>query len=197
MIAIPFISESVKSQIQTTSPEENAVYSVLLNKFHAENQETYSDARDLVVLSTTFTRQDVVDWFDGGKYKELLADFKQANSIIVSLGSLPITNYHLVNESGAQRLFAEGETLYKQAVANKKPNEVILGTVYWIPFYRKYPEAVGLHKLSRVGFNRKKTLALVNVTFESNLVSFSRMYVLKREKGAWIIRESSGEESIS
>jgi hypothetical protein len=116
---------------------------------------------------------------------------------MASLGNLPIPQYHPVDESEVRRLFAEGETLYKRAVANRKPNEFILGTEYWIPFYRKYPEAVGLHKLSRVGFNREKTLALVNATFESNLVGFSRMYVLKRAKGTWVILEYSGEESIS
>lgn len=197
LIVIPFVCGSVEGQIQSTSHEENAVYSVLLEQFRSENQENYRNARDLVLLSSTFTRKDIVDWYDGRKHKELLADFKQANRVIVSLGDLPITHYHTVSESEVNRLFAAGETLYKQAVANKKPNEFILGTEYWIPFYRKYPEAVGLHKVSRVGFNRKKTLALVNVTFESNLVGFSRMYVLKREKGTWVILEYSGEESIS
>lgn len=197
LIVVPFVFGTTTGQAQTMSAEEYAVYSTLLNQIRNEDQETYLNARDIVLVSRTLIRQDIVDSFDSRNRKSLLDDFKKVNKTSVGLGDLPLEHYHLIDEIEVRGLFAKGEALYKQALANKRPNEIILGTEYWIPFYQKYSEAVGLYKISRVGFDRKKLLALANLTFESNLAGFSRMYVLKKTKGTWTVIERSGEESIS
>ena len=185
----------MEGQTSTSSKEEQAVYASVLGRIYEQNQETYLNARDFVVLSETWVNQEVEDSSEVRRYGQLLSDFKRVNSSKFRHEALPVKNYHLIDQAEVDKLFAEGEALYKQAVAKQEPGRIILGTEYWIPFGKKYPDSVGLHKLSKVGFDKKNTLALVNVTFESNLSGFSRMYVLKKKKGVWSILEWSGKES--
>jgi hypothetical protein len=57
----------------------------------------------------------------------------------------------------------------------------------WKRFYGKYPDAVGLITISRVGLNREKDRALFYMScIRGALAAVGQMHVLKRENDVWI-----------
>jgi len=58
----------------------------------------------------------------------------------------------------------------------------------WIYFYRKYPKSVGLIELSRIGLNKEKTQAVVEL-LDSKGWTGSRgyMYFISIEKNNWVV----------
>lgn len=195
---IPALKSNSISKVES-SGEEYAVYSSVLRKVYADDRKTYSSCCEFVIVANTKTDKEAwEDSFDFAKDGNLFKDFERKNTTTEPLSRrLPFAVYHFVSEEELDKLFAEGKAIYEAAKARQKPNEIILGTEYWIPFYTKYPESAGVHTLSRVGFDAKRSLALVNVTFRSNLVGFSRMYVLSKKGRQWSILNWSGMESIS
>lgn len=191
------IASAIYGQSGTTD-DEYAVYSAVLRRVSEHDRNTYSSCCEFVILENTKTDAQAWEGFDLAKYGNLFEDFKRNNAVTERIKRrLPFRTYHLVGQEELDKLFAEGKAIYEKAKANQKPNQIILGTEYWIPFYTKYPKSVGLYTLLKVGFERKRSLALVNVTFDSNLVGFSRMYVLRKKGGVWRILNWSGMESIS
>ena len=197
VISVPFAS--VVHASGGITAEEYAVYSAVLRSVYEHDRNTYSSCCEFVILEITKTDNEAWgDSFDFAKYRKLFEDFERKNATTERIARrLPFRTYHLVNQSELDILFAEGKAMDERARANRKPNQILLGTEYWIPFYTKYQKSAGLHTLSRVGFERKRSLALVNVTFDSNFVGFSRMYVLRKKGKSWRIVSRSGMESIS
>ena len=194
IISIAFAS--VAHAQRGITADEYAVYSAVLRSVYEHDRNTYSSCCEFVILEETKTDKEAWEGsFDFSKYRKLFENFERKNATPERISrQLPFLTYHLVGQTELDVLFAEGK---KVAEESRKKYQNLLGTEYWIPFATKYPKSVGLHTLSRVGFEPKRSLALVNVTFDSNLVGFSRMYVLRKKGKAWKIVSRSGMESIS
>src|SRR5262249_21136464 len=58
---------------------------------------------------------------------------------------------------------------------------------FWKAFRRKYPKAMGLFGMSKVGFNSDRTLAVVYVYYTTGPIGGDGRYVLLRKAaGTWI-----------
>ena len=104
----------------------------------------------------------------------------------------------MVSQNEIDKLFGQGRLeLERQNEAQKLATIKtvdICGSVYWTPFYEKYPEAWGYYRLSRVGFSR--TFAMVMVEREDVCGGFSRTYILKKTHGKWKIVTWMGTEWV-
>ncbi len=59
----------------------------------------------------------------------------------------------------------------------------------WDAFYARFPKAHGLTALSRVGFNRERTQALVYMgTMSHYLAGAGFFYLLEKERGSWKVK---------
>jgi hypothetical protein len=61
----------------------------------------------------------------------------------------------------------------------------------WIYFYRKYPKSAGLIELSRIGLNKEKTQAIVEL-WDSKGWTGSRayIYILVKENNNWTVTDT-------
>ena len=60
----------------------------------------------------------------------------------------------------------------------------------WEEFYRRYPDSPGITTLSRVGFNRERTEALVYMGAQLHyLAGAGNLYRLEKQDGVWKIVE--------
>src|SRR5262249_22310511 len=65
--------------------------------------------------------------------------------------------------------------------------------IKWDSFYEKYPQSQGVMELSRVGFNRNRTQALVYRGNQSDgLAGAGGFVLLTKENGLWTIKEWAG-----
>jgi len=183
--------------------DARAVYSSVLNVIYKENRKTYSGKGHFVVLNISTTGNGPSTPSDE-KYAALIRDFEKRNLTSVFLQKrLPIgvhsKTYYLVSQNEIDKLFGQGRLeLERQNEAQKLATIKtvdICGSVYWTPFYEKYPEARGYYRLSRVGFSR--TFAMVMVEREDVCGGFSRTYILKKTHGKWKIVTWMGTEWVA
>ncbi|OGF51071.1 MAG: hypothetical protein A2231_13120 [Candidatus Firestonebacteria bacterium RIFOXYA2_FULL_40_8] len=60
----------------------------------------------------------------------------------------------------------------------------------WEAFYTKYPESTGETLVSRVGFNKEKTTAMVCLFgMHDYLCAEGNLYIFKKEKGSWELND--------
>jgi hypothetical protein len=75
------------------------------------------------------------------------------------------------------RLFSRAE---QAAIFTGNPDEG------WKQFSKKYPKSVGIIELSRVGFNRSRTIALFYLGWQGgSLAGSGRLYVMKKTGSLW------------
>lgn len=168
-----------------TDPEEYQVYNTLLNTtYYGKDQ-----GRFVISLETSSSRKSAFIGirtgitFSGAKRpdveSETSANFDAQNQDTFELANrfaLKIP-YSLVNFEELKSIFPleEGKTLDMEC---------------WNRFYKKYPKSHGIIGFSRVGFNSKKTQALVYAANQSNFVGGSgRFFVLSKQTGHWEVRE--------
>jgi hypothetical protein len=178
--------------------DEQAVYAAIFKTICNENLKTYNKPKcHFVIVSTTQLDDEVIsDWKQG--YVSAFTNLKKRNNHPIHIDEMLLPyKYELAPKEEIESLMDQGRKIYEAKKEKQQPNEIILGTEYWIPFYIRFPHAVGLHTISAIGFDTPRNVALVNIRFESNLVGFSRLYVLRKGRSGWKILKWSGIQSIA
>ncbi len=202
LFLVLFCGSNLLAQKKLTQ-EEYAVYASVLKVIYKENRETYSNKSEFVILNETKVDPEL-ELPTSRKYKNLVDDFSRKNSTSAVIerkfprGKYSET-YYLVSQTEIDAIFEKGQIEYEKRYAVDKLNPSIInpggtGTT-WIPFYEKYPEASGLHFLSRIGFSGQ--FALVQVKGDHSWNGFTRNYILKKVKGKWKVITFDGSEWIS
>lgn len=198
-----FCGFNISAQMKLAQ-EEYVVYANVLRVIYKENRETYSNKAQFVFLNETKVDLEL-DLPSGRKYKNLVNDFNQKNSVPKVIekkfprGAYSET-YYLASQNEIDELLEKGRTeTEKRRLTAKESNPsdyiIIPPTSVWMPFYQKYPESIGLHILSRVGFSGQ--FAMVQVKGDHGWNGFTRNYILKKVNGKWRIITFSGSDWIS
>ena len=182
--------------------EEYAVYATVLKVIYKENRETYSNKSEFVFLNETKVDTEL-ELPSSRKYKSLVKDFNRKNTTSGIIekkfprGAYSET-YYLVSQKEVDELLERGRTEKRRLAAkesNQSANIIFPPTFIWMPFYQKYPESIGLHTLSRVGFSGQ--FAMVQVKADHGWQGFSRTYILRKAKDKWRIISFCGNDWIS
>lgn len=174
-----------------TEAEQYNVYTVLFNEIGANRQislvidsETWDRMSNLEPdIRGRYSLEDYINEFTPPhlapltqKVKQAIEDYKAKNEVPERLK--PIFNirakYLLLGRTEYRRFFAGAENLIKQ----------------WERYYKKYPNAPGYLSVSRVGFNREMTEALVYIELHcGSLCADGRFKMLGKEKEGWRIKQ--------
>lgn len=113
--------------------------------------------------------------------EETITGYKSVEGKEVSLDrrlDLPLP-YKLISDKEIKDFFDGVKRPIDLADLNKR----------WEEFYKKYPDSRGYNSLSRVGFNAKRTQALVySVNLCGSLCGTGTYYLLVKEQGGWVVR---------
>ena len=159
------------------SAEDYAVYTAALA------DPSYRDGRSVVIRDRTF------------KYPELKEESALNDFVAKTPGVLDDTvkDFELKNKKG-HRL----ENLFKLKVATTLVNSQEMDEMFdrdfiaaWQTVEEKYPNSVGIISLSRIGFDREKTQAIVYIGRGCGpICGESRFFLLVKEAGHWSVRSS-------
>jgi len=167
ILVVLFISACGKGEIQRTrSVEELAVYSALIND-QLEVEFSYLMGDPIIIVNRSYyegVRDDYL--FDELKSvdKDTLADFKTVNRVSQIL-DMPLS-------------------------VNKPYEYIVLPTDEngWAEFEQKYPHAISITTLSKIGFNEKLDQALVYMAYYcGNECGSANIYFLVREGDTWTV----------
>jgi hypothetical protein len=200
ILLILFCASTLVGQARVTQ-EEYAVYAAVLRVIYRENRQTYSNKSHFVILKTTQIDPEL-DLPSGRRYRALVKDFKRMNlNPGVIERRLPngaySERYYTVTQDEIDELFKRGKIEFDKRYEVEKSVKGLAnpGGTTWGPFYENFPEANGYYSLSRVGFDG--IFAMVQVKREDVGRGFSRIYIMKRVKGKWMVVSSSGIEGFA
>jgi hypothetical protein len=168
---------------EAPAPDEvEALVALLRSQYEKTLQEdlplVITDRTELgmLPLGTTFEafRKDLLAEARGKVPIDLIEDFcaknKAEGQIWPALGKQ--LKIRLLSRKEERSIFAEG--------ADARRNG-------WKRFYERFPGSPGIITVSRVGFNRDRTMAMVYVGWQSDyLAGHGQLYVLKKQDGKWI-----------
>ena len=174
-ILLPLLACSTVNSLFSNSPggepdpEEQAVYAVLFSDYH----------RDRIVLKETtdsglgFMNQDSLPQELPGLSPGLWSDYLARNDRAYPLSA--------EMEIGVNYVFLD----------DREMGDIFDDSVNgWEEFYRRYPDLPGITTLSRVGFNRERTEALVYMGAQFHyLAGAGNLYRLEKQDGVWKIVE--------
>jgi len=110
------------------------------------------------------------------KLADTVKDFYRKNTgtnTVKDIGTLTV-NHVIIEEEKMDELFGTN------------------GKNGWTEFYKLYPNSRGIITLSRPGFSKDSTLAVIYMGEQSNFkAGYGRIYVLKKHDGKWVNTELS------
>jgi hypothetical protein len=180
---------------QTTETAEYEVYSALLAEI-AQNAETV-----LVVGNETWDRLSTLDPEDRSRFAlEKLVEGSNMPPLLPLSQSTKeaVEDYKTKNERPVE-LKAKFQLKAKSLLLSERPFHALFSgpQVYksliegWRNNYMKYPTSSGYIRLSRVGFNRQMTEALIYVERHcGSLCADGRFYLLAKEGNRWSVKHS-------
>lgn len=163
------------SNIVQSADEEYGVYSALINSLYMNEQ------RKIIVIKVR--TEDQIDSLLKEQDREI--SYLAIKKNIPELDQQTLDNFKTVNQ----------ESVLLKRQFNLPVNYVLLSpeevkNIRWNDFYNQYPGAQGVMELSRVGFNRNKTQALVYVGNSSYPLAGEGLYVfLIRVNNIWTIQK--------
>ncbi|MBV9210920.1 MAG: RHS repeat protein [Acidobacteria bacterium] len=169
--------------LQNTDAEDYAVYAAILNPY-------FDEAKIRLLVIKKFTEGFNTD--EPEQRKELSPD----NFALREVEQATIDDYVEKNRNKGYQLLDELLSLKgKHAfVMDAEMNEIFAKDCNkgWGTFYKKYPDSQGMTTLSKVGFNKERTQALVYVGTQSHcLAGAGHFIILAKQNGAWkVVRES-------
>jgi len=116
-----------------------------------------------------------------GPFKEAVEDFLQKNRIPVQFvfPTNVTASVELVSEATLKQIFSDERSALPGGL-----NEC------WKEFYRRFPGSGGYRTISRVGFDSKRTIALIYFgEHNGSLAGHGQIYVLRQDKGKWILKK--------
>ena len=160
--------------------DEYAVYAALFAEKGDDKQGTQIVLQDVTVVNDRFSgrldQRALEKLFGLPSIKDAINDFVTKNrksSVLTDQFKLSATIV-LITDSDVKRLF----------------HDSIDGG--WDLFHAKYPKATSINTLSRVGFNKDRTEALVYYTYSCGGLCGQGQYVLLRKRdGHWKIEKES------
>ena len=159
--------------------DEYAVYAALFAEKGNDKQGTQIVLEDATVVNDTFSKrmdQKSIEKLFGLPSQDAIQDFVTKNrksSVLKDQFKMKATII-LINNSDVKRLF----------------HDSIDGG--WELFHAKYPNATSINTLSRVGFNKDRTEALVYYTYSCGGLCGQGQYVLLRKHDSyWKIEKES------
>lgn len=162
----------------TDGDEEASVYSTILNERYAKNPDKF-----IVVVEKTFGAPSLARELDSEYRKARLSPLSQAT----------IESYKERNKEPLRlKGFANAKVKYSLMKDDEWEElfekDILSG---WKSFRQRYPDAVGVVRLSRVGFNPEGTQALVLLLYGCGEVCGEGTFILltKAEAG-WRIEQS-------
>jgi hypothetical protein len=159
------------------TPEDYAVYAAVLNKWYNSKNAGLILIRDHTTLHTSRDNleaelNDIFDKAPDLSY-EALIDFKAKNiEPYLLTDSINLkTPYEIISQEEINEIFGAGGT--------------------WKDFYNKYPYSKGIFTFSRVGFNSRRSQALVCVANQWEKLSGAAAYIFltKQDDGTWAIQK--------
>lgn len=147
-------------------PDAYVIYSLLL-----PDEQSYGFAKGTLVIRQETVATVKLDGacLDPGaarEFKEAIEDYERHNKPLLLQREFKIDKpYELVNT----------ETI-----------GTLIRDFNWDDFYKRYPDSGGIIRVSAVGFNRQKTLAIVNTGSScNNLCGRGSFVLLKKVHGKW------------
>lgn len=163
-----------------SDPDEYAVYAALFAEKGDDKEGKQIVLENVTVVNDTFSRRmdqrSIEKLFGLPSIRDAIDDFVTKNrksSVLTDQLKLK-ASIVLINKSDVERMF----------------HDSIEGG--WDLFHAKYPNATSINTLSRVGFSKDKTLALVYYTYSCGALCGQGQYVLLRKhEGQWKIEKES------
>jgi hypothetical protein len=160
-------ASSLKTSVTSPDADEYAVYSDLISSRYAK------DGVSLIVVEDHTSGESDGIWELHGIDGELLKDYQAKNKAAYGLErrfSLK-TSYELISEGEAIDTLSDYEG-------------------DWDTFYEIYPDSQGILILSRVGFDKNKTQALVYACNQAGPAAIEGIYcLLARNGNAWAVKD--------
>lgn len=183
---------------------EYKIYASILRRIYKDNRRDYSNESHFVFVDKTLTSTDFNEPTEK-KFRPLVRMFKE----LIQLPGLIerkfprggySKTYYLISQGELDELFRVGQIEYEKREAEESREQRVreadlCGSIHWQPFYRRYPEASGYYKLSRVAL--RSNLAMARVQREDVCGGFDMTYILKKTKKRWIEIWSAGSHWVS
>lgn len=179
IIILIFCGISFAGEIST---EEYEVYSAVLTQIYPSGPKTF------VVTGTTSDNELLTDELI--KYIEENSMFTQSGMFNLKLDGDMVEDY---NEKNAEKhkLSADKFNLPQEVIliSSEELDEIFWGEGGgWDGFYSRFPGATGTINLSRVGFDKDKTEAIIYIGIQSGLlIGRGDVLLLAKDKNKWRI----------
>jgi hypothetical protein len=197
IVLVPLLNTANGQQAQ--SYDEYAVYNTVMREILNEDKDDESNRAYPVLLLQT--KIDDVYLDHAKPYRGLLRSFHTANAQSMTLDErLTFGKHFLIDEADLIRYLEQARREIDKMQEEAKTQNVLMmptPTSYWRPFYEKYPDAIGLYTLSRVGFTTNHEYALVVVSQDAAFTGYTRAYVLRKFKSGWKSIRQHGSQWIS
>jgi hypothetical protein len=155
--------------------EEPVIYSTVINSL-----SDITASRLLVIVSSTITPFDI---------EYLLKDYNQQQP--PNLLAQTLNDYRRkVQQNHDISLPLDLKNPFE--VLSREEHEQIFkdGCSGWCEFYKKYPDNAATIALSRIGFNRQGTQALVFMSYGcGGLCGYGGFIMLEKQQGAWRVQK--------
>lgn len=166
------LSSSANLETQLMPYEDAEAYQVYAAVLPSEWAVREAKAKRLIIKTETDGYEMCLEPENGYKdiMKDAIANFVELNKISWSL-------QRMLNLDMPYKLITDEEfkSVFKQDNWD------------WREFYKKYPDSGGVIKLSAVGFNADKTIAIVFVSHNcGSLCGGGDFHVLQKQEGKWV-----------
>ncbi|MFT3918915.1 hypothetical protein [Cloacibacterium sp.] len=158
--------------------EEYKVYSQFLQDKNFDSKKTIVLKKETKILSDEKLKElkyeNLKKTFLKSLEKETFDDFIKINKTDSNLDSIFKNDKKVViiNENEIHEIFKDINT-------------------GWNFFYKKFPNSIGLLRLSRIGFNKSKTQAFFYYDKTSGMLTGSGNYILfEKQNGKWTLKSS-------
>jgi hypothetical protein len=191
-LALCSAATSIAQQSATSSPssdtDSDEVYSAVVD-WRVGHPGEGQTAKTLVLLDTTVqyscmsekregcadsVRSELEGWFDKDQTPDLLKNFLDRNADVGPMSQTVPTKLKKfwISKADETAMFRDRND-------------------GWRTFYQKYPDAGGIMRFSRVGFNRAHDRALLYSTISCGwLCGTGHYFLLRKESGKWVISKS-------
>lgn len=188
LLAIHALSHRVPTHAPPRAPgeEENAVYAAVIERVFDKDRRYKYHAPGPLALLVIKAETALDSMGDRILAEDLSGDF--GDSIRHWRSTLPreaVEDYRIKNRE-SRRLTGDLNLQFKHVLVEKDELEHYRKAKRWDEFYEKYPESNGFLSFSRVGFDSKKTQAVVYLEHWCNeLCGYSYYLVLGKDKEGW------------
>lgn len=180
-------------EAQPISIDEYSVYSAVLRELAKKEKEEMP--KTFVILDQTMILDEIMmsDSRDAAS-----RDFRKKNKASFRLEARlhSVVPIFLVAEKKVKELIEKSELTWKekndQRFAETGIRTLPMCGPDWNLFDEVFPEANGYYQFSRVGFNRNKTRAMVQIAGNGAGWDSNQFFVFKKSRGRWRIHSSGG-----